>query len=538
MAVRSFWGWGNEGEALKSREINYFARLLGNFIPSGESLKLPPRKEDLKFPKPRFNPPKSFSVQVDYSSLERARHCYGRSFKDVFRGLNNDFTDPPDAVIFPKTKQEVIDTLDYCQKKNFAVNCYGGGSSVVGGVEIDHDLLSNYSGWISMDMTHMNNLVSLDKFSRSANFQGGILGPALEKKLKRHNLTLRHFPQSFEFSSLGGWIATRAGGHFATGPTHIDDLLEALEVVTPIGTTVTRRLPASGAATDENRLWLGSEGILGIITSAWVKVQPRPTFVAKADIAFDDFKQGIACLKEIAQSGLNPTNCRLLDPVEAFINRVSASNKAILLLGFESYDHEINFLFDRGKEICRSYSGELISESLITKDQINSPVISDSAAESWKASFIKAPYVRDALIRIGLIVETFETAVTWDGFDKLYFNVIDQINREIKKHLNGNGWVTCRITHAYPNGLAPYFSVIASGRSGSQISQWNEIKRIASETLNKYNGTITHHHAVGKDHREGYYGEKSEIYIGYLKNAKKYFDPESILSPGNVLKLP
>ncbi len=536
--VRSFWGWGYKQDELKKAEIKKLSNMLSGFVGIDGKLQDAPKVEDLKLPHPKIKLPKSLESLADNFLAQRAQHSYGRSFKDVVRGLNNSFDGAPDAVVFPKTENDVINILEFSEKKNIAVVCYGGGSSVVGGVEMDSDYKQNYSGWISLDMSYMNALSEIDTYSRSAKFQTGILGPQLETKLKKYGLTLRHFPQSFEFSSLGGWIATRAGGHFAMGPTHIDDLLESVEVITPSGKTVSRRLPASGAGPDENRLWLGSEGILGIITSAYVKVQPRPIYVAKADILFESFKEGITCLKEIAQSGLNPSNCRLLDPLEALINGVSSKNKAVLLLGFESYNNPVNFLYEEAKKICLRNKGTLASELITIRGNSESDSSNkSSAAELWKASFIKAPYIRDALVRLGLIVETFETAVTWNNFDELYENVISGVQRNISKSLKNLGWITCRITHAYQNGLAPYFSVIAKGDQGSQISQWNEIKLIANETVVKYNGTVTHHHAVGKDHREAFAKEKSSLYLDYLKAAKTYFDPQTILNPGTLIKI-
>ena len=535
--VRSFWGWGYKQDELKKAEIKKLSNMLSGFVGIDGKLQDAPKVEDLKLPHPKIKLPKSLESLADNSLAQRAQHSYGRSFKDVVRGLNNSFDGAPDAVVFPKTENDVINILEFSEKKNIAVVCYGGGSSVVGGVEMDSDYKQNYSGWISLDMSYMNALSEIDTYSRSAKFQTGILGPQLETKLKKYGLTLRHFPQSFEFSSLGGWIATRAGGHFAMGPTHIDDLLESVEVITPSGKTVSRRLPASGAGPDENRLWLGSEGILGIITSAYVKVQPRPIYVAKADILFESFKEGITCLKEIAQSGLNPSNCRLLDPLEALINGVSSKNKAVLLLGFESYNNPVNFLYEEAKKICLRNKGTLASELITIRGNSESDSSNkSSAAELWKASFIKAPYIRDALVRLGLIVETFETAVTWNNFDELYENVISGVQRNISKSLKNLGWITCRITHAYQNGLAPYFSVIAKGDQGSQISKWNEIKLIANETVVKYNGTVTHHHAVGKDHREAFAKEKSSLYLDYLKAANPYFDPQTILNPGTLIK--
>src|SRR5699024_770588 len=233
---------------------------------------------------------------------------------------------------------------------------YGGGSSVVGGVEPRLD--GDYAGAISLDLGELSGVLEIDRTSRAARIQAGTFGPALENYLRPHGLSLRHFPQSFEFSTLGGWLATRSGGHYATGNTHIDDMVESLRVVTPSGTSQSRRLPASGAGPAPDRLFLGSEGTLGIITEAWMRLQDRPHWRASASVRFDDYDAAVNATGVIVQSGLEPANRRLLDAAVALISAVVSSLGGVLVLGFESADHPEHTSKGRAVEVCRDYGGE------------------------------------------------------------------------------------------------------------------------------------------------------------------------------------
>jgi alkyldihydroxyacetonephosphate synthase len=247
----------------------------------------------------------------------------------------------------------------------------------------------------------------IDAISRAARIQAGAYGPALEDQLRPHGVTLRHFPQSFAYSTLGGWLATRAGGHFATLYTHIDDLTESLRVVTPVGVSESRRLPGSGAGPSPDRLFLGSEGTLGVITEAWMRLQDRPRWRVTASIAFTNFTAAVTATRAIAQSGLYLTNCRLLDPVEAFLNAAAPVAGGLLIVLFESADHPIDAWLARALEIATEHGGTV--ESTRTRDEQ-----AQDSAGVWRSSFLRMPYQRDALARRSMIVETFETACTWD----------------------------------------------------------------------------------------------------------------------------
>jgi alkyldihydroxyacetonephosphate synthase len=337
-------------------------------------------------------------------------------------------------------------------------------------------------------------------------------------------LTLRHFPQSFAHSTLGGWLATRAGGHFATLYTHIDDLTESLRVVTPVGISESRRLPASGAGPSPDRLFLGSEGTLGVITEAWLRLQERPRWRASATVEFEDFGQAVAAARTIAQAGLYPANCRLLDPAEAFLNAGAAVRGGLLVLAFESADHPVDAWLARALEITADHGGR----ARVNDDSPGRP------AESWRSAFLRMPYQRDVLARRSMIVETFETACTWSAFDALHAAVTASAQRALAE-VGGGGVLTCRFTHVYPDGPAPYYGVYAAGRWGSTLAQWDEIKAAVSEAIVAAGGTITHHHAVGRDHRPWYERQRPAPFAAALRAAKAALDPAGILNPGVLL---
>src|SRR5204863_4531075 len=332
----------------------------------------------------------------------------------------------------------------------------------------------------------------VDRTSRAARVQAGIYGPALEDALRPHGLTLRHFPQSFEFSTLGGWVATRSGGHYATLHTHIDDFVESIRAVTPRGVWESRRLPGSGAGPSPDRALLGSEGTLGVITEAWMRLQDRPTFRASATARFSTFTGGVEAARAIAQSGLHPANCRLLDPLEAELTGTDDQGDTLLLLAFESADHPLDASIRRAVECALDYGARVDDDSIVIRSDEGTGA-RDGAAGSWRNAFVRAPYTRDALVAMGMISETFETACTWSGFDVLYDAVSTAVLDTAEAAGATPAVMTCRFTHVYPDGPAPYFTVLAMGQDGEQLAQWEALKAAAADALIRTGGTITHH---------------------------------------------
>lgn len=497
----------------------------------------PPKENELNLTSTRIEVPASLSDICRNTPRDRATHHYGASYRDVVRAFRREFPNPPDWVAYPRDENDIKSLLDWCGDRMIAAIPFGGGSSVVGGVEMPSLEKGNYKGAISINLSNLRKVLEIDKTSRAALIQAGVLGPDLENQLRPHGLTLRHFPQSFEFSSLGGWIATRSGGHFATVYTHIEDLVESIRAVTPSGVLESRRLPGSGAGPSPDRMFAGSEGILGIITEAWMRLQDRPKFRASAAIMFPEphgFLTGAEAVRAVSQSMLFPTNCRILDKTESANNGVGDGKSAVLILGFESADHPVDDKLKRAVEICRDAGGTIPRDQINTQSGESSSVSREGAAGAWRKAFIEMPYVRDTLVGHSVIVDTFETSITWDKFPAFHQNVTATVERALRK-ICGSGSVSCRFTHVYPDGPAPYYSITAPGTFGSELEQWDEIKAAAAETVIVEGGTITHHHAVGRDHRPWYDRQRPEVFADALRAAKRQVDPGAILNPGVLI---
>ncbi|UUW88073.1 FAD-binding oxidoreductase [Pimelobacter simplex] len=527
---RSWWGWGTEGRQLTAAEADTLAGRVAALLPGHDLTDhAPPDPAAFAVPAPRVTPPAALTALCSADPVDRLGHARGKAFRDVVRNLTGVRGPVPDLVVRPRTEQDVVDVLDWCTSTATPVVPYGGGSSVVGGVE------PRFEGpAVSLDLEHLDQVVEIDTTSRAARIQAGTYGPALEAQLRPHGLTLRHFPQSFEFSTLGGWLATRAGGHFATLATHIDDLTASLRVVTPAGTSESRRLPGSGAGPSPDRMFLGSEGALGVITEAWMRLQLRPTWQRTATVAFTSYDAAVAATRAIAQSSLHPANCRLLDPAEALINAGTAVDGGLLILAFESADHPVDAWLGRALELVADHGGTVLATRDRATDAGDHGATTEAgdASQAWRSAFIRMPYQRDALARRAMVVETFETACTWAAFPDLHAAVTAAATDAIARVCGGQGVVTCRFTHVYPDGPAPYYGVYAGGRWGSTLAQWDEIKAAVSDAIIAHGGTITHHHAVGRDHRPWYDAQRPEPFAQALRAAKTALDPAGVLNPG------
>jgi alkyldihydroxyacetonephosphate synthase len=505
------WGWGTglsgELENVRGRAEALFGKL-SEGRPSAPHV-----------PIARVEIPRTLQAFSTDEAYDRAMHTWGKSYVDRVRGFQGDFSAAPDFVVRPRTEVELETVLEVCEREKLAAIPFGGGTSVVGGVE--PRLGRNHRGAATVDLRAMGRVLEVDGVSCAACIEAGALGPGLEQQLAPHGFTLRHFPQSFEFSTLGGWIATRAGGHFATLYTRIDELVESVRMLTPRGVWQTKRFPSSGAGPNPDRLVCGSEGTLGIITQAWVRIQRKAMHRASASIHFREFDAAVHASREISQSALFPANCRLLDAQEAFLNQVSSDGSSVLILGFESSDHPLDAWLERGLAIAEAAGGRRETASAGRGE----------AAESWRASFLKGPYLQDAMIVLGVLADTFETACTWAAFPALYAQVTEATRAALDR-VCGGGIVTCRLTHVYPDGPAPYFTFLGKAKRGGEVEQWAEVKQAASDALVQAGGTITHHHAVGRTHRPWFDRERSEPFARALRAMKRELDPAGTLNPG------
>jgi alkyldihydroxyacetonephosphate synthase len=492
--------------------------------------------------KARLKAPARLGDLFSDGRYERVSHALGKAYRDVVRGFRGEFENPPDLVAYPRDESEIETVLSWAEAEGAAVIPFGGGTSVVGGIEPR----LGERRVVTMDLRRLDRVLEVDPESLAARIQAGATGPRLEEQLREHGLTLRHFPQSFEYATLGGWIATRAGGHFATLETHIDDLVESVRALTPRGTWESRRLPGSGAGPSPDRMLIGSEGILGAIAEAWVRVRPRPQFKASRGVEFGDFMAAARAVREIAQSGLHPANCRLLDASEAELTGAGDGEANLLILGFESAHHPVDAALDVALEIARSHGGTPNSPPTgrkPTHGEGNRPTDGgdDGAVGAWRGAFLLAPYLRDTFVACGVLSETFETAITWDRFEELHGSVMETARKVVAEVSGapaeglGAPRISCRFTHVYPDGVAPYFTVLAPAVRGGEVEQWDEIKAAVSEVLLDGGGTITHHHAVGRDHRPWYDHQRPAPFAAALRAAKAELDPAGMLNPGVLI---
>ena len=529
---RSHWAWGYEDELLSGAQLRQTAEL----VAAGAGLALPDDLEEpvplarVRLPEPRVAVPARLAAVCSQQAHDRALHAHGMAYRDLIRAFRGQFDHVPDVVARPRSEDDLAELLGWCEEAGLALIPFGGGTSVVGGVE--PRVGGGYAGTVSADLSLLSTVLEADPVSGAALIQAGATGPALNTQLAAHGLTLRHFPQSYEFSTLGGWIATRAGGHFATGPTHIDDLVEAVRAVTPAGVWQSRRLPGSGAGVSPDRMLLGSEGILGVITQAWVRVQRPPAHRAAAAVRFGSLQAGAEAVRAITGSGLTPANCRLLDPAEAALSAGGDGTHALLMLGFESADHEVTGWLDAALKLAARHGGSWDEVRARSGGGGRADGGQDGQDSQWRGAFLRMPYLRNIFPAMGLIAETFESAVTWDRFPAFHERVTAAAAAATREACGRPGTVSCRFAFAYPDGPAPYYTVLAQGRRGEEAGQWDAIKAAVSGAVLAAGGTITHHHAIGRDHRPWYDQQRPAPFAAALRGAKAALDPKGILNPG------
>jgi alkyldihydroxyacetonephosphate synthase len=531
---KKHWGWGWEDQAPSRDELEQAAKGIREGLGFGSEPEEAMPLEEVELRAPRLRAPSGALSDLFTDDLrERVVHSLGKAYRDVVRGFRGEFENPPDLVALPRDESEIEAALGWAEAEGAAVIPFGGGTSVVGGVE---GRLGERP-FVSLDLRRLDRVLEVDATSLAARIQAGATGPGLEDQLREHGLTLRHFPQSFEYSTLGGWVATRAGGHFATLYTHIDDLVESVRAITPRGTWESRRLPGSGAGPSPDRALIGSEGILGVIAEAWVRVRPRPEFRASCGVEFDDFLAAAGAVRAIAQSGLNPANCRLLDALEAATTGAGTGEKNLLILGFESPHHPVEDPMRIAVEIAAEHGGDAGQVRSSGGAGSGGGAGGDSVG-AWRNAFLMAPYLRDTFVACGVLSDTFESSITWDRFEDFHAVAMEVARAKVAEVSDapaegpGSPRVSCRFTHVYPDGPAPYFTVMAPAVRGGEVEQWDEIKAAASEAVIEAGGTITHHHAVGRDHRPWYDRQRPAPFAAALRAAKAELDPHGTLNPG------
>jgi alkyldihydroxyacetonephosphate synthase len=517
MAARlKFYGWGYENTGLSDAERARLFCFVSEKIGVEPRSSPPPRPAEIVLRAPRVAAPAALAGILTVDHYERLLHAYGKSYPETVRAFARDFSNAPDLVALPANESDVAAVLDWASGAKIAVIPFGAGSSVVGGVE--PAVGDTYAGAVSLDLRHLDRVLEVDTTSRAARVQGGTRGPAIEAALKPHGLAIRHYPQSFEFSTLGGWVATRSGGHFATLYTHIDDFVESMRTITPAGAIESRRLPGSGAGPSPDRMMIGSEGALGVIVEAWMRLQGRPRFRGGAVFGFPDLFAVAKAVRAVSQAGLYPSNLRVIDNDEAGAYGVNAFEESLLVLAFESPDHPVDAWMARAVELLQDHGGRRHAD--------------EDAAQRWRTAFIRMPYGRELTVPMGVIGDTFETAITWDRFEGFHSAVRAATKEALREATGHAGTVSTRFTHVYPDGPAVYYTFNVRGTPGRLIDEWRHIKARASDALMAAGGTITHHHAVGRAHMEWYREQRPSLFGKALEAAKRALDPAGIMNPG------
>jgi alkyldihydroxyacetonephosphate synthase len=524
---KKFYAWGYADEGLTAAEIrSWEAEIARHYHLSGFDVSPPPLADEISLRPPRVAVPAALQPIVRTDHLTRLEHSYGKAWFDACRMFMRSVPNPPDAVAFPETEQHIAHVLDWCAQSGAKVIPYGGGSSVVKGIEPTEA----FDKVVTLSMRHMDKVLEVDAVSQAARIQGGVYGPHLEDQLRNTPFTMRHYMQAYQCSTLGGWIATRSGGHYATLYTHIDDFVESTRVVTPAGTLETRRLPGSGAGPSPDRMILGSEGILGIVTEAWVRLRKKPRFRAATSVRFSSFHAGADAVRGITQTGLYPANCRLLEAREALPDMSWQNEEAVLVLAFESADHPLEAWMSRALKICRDCGGTADTAALEDENAHRA-----GAAGAWRNRFIRAPYYTEHAVARGLLSTTFETAITWERFHDFHAT-ITKVSRDAIKQVTGqDGTVTCRFTHVYPDGPCLYFTLGGILDKRAMLEQCMAILTTCMTATVEHGGTTTHHHAVGRFHRPFYDKQRPELFARALRAAKRELDPKGMMNPGVLI---
>jgi alkyldihydroxyacetonephosphate synthase len=466
---------------------------------------------------------------------ERVAHAAGRSYPDLVRLRTGRLEGAPDAVVAPPDAAGVAAVLEVCADEGVAVVPFGGGTSVVGGVAPDR---GPFDAAIALDLRRLDGLVSVDAHSLTAVLQGGVRLPAAESMLAAHGLTLGHFPQSFEYATVGGCVATRSAGQASSGYGRIDDLVLGLECVAPAGTVALEPLPASAAGPQLRELLVGSEGALGVITEAALRVVPRPAHRLYVGAFFHDFWEGAEAFRVLAQHDAAPDVARLSDEAETRLS--------LAMAGGEGLRHRIGreYLRARGYAegciaICgwEGERGEVARRSRRTLKLLRAAGalrVGRSPGEAWLRSRYEGPYLRDDLLGRGVMVETLETAAQWSRLADVYRGVGDALRTALERD-GAPVIVTCHVSHLYESGASLYFTFMTRQREGEELEQWRAAKHAATDALVAAGGTLTHHHAVGRDHAPWLRAEVGDLGVALLRAAKAELDPQGIMNPGKLL---
>jgi alkyldihydroxyacetonephosphate synthase len=530
-----WWGWGDSDRRVQlgADGLAMLRSELGDAEPaeraSLEEVIVPPPR-----PLPREIAEAVGPAAVLTAREHRVRRAAGRSYPDLVRLRAGKLERAPDAIVLPGSAGEVARVLEICSREGIAVVPFGGGTSVVGGVE---PLRGHFDGLVSLDLRRLRG-VAVDRRSLTATLGPGLRGPEAEYALAAEGVTLGHFPQSFEYATIGGFAATRSAGQASSGYGRFDDLVTSVSLTAPEGELRTLQTPHSAAGPALRELVLGSEGTLGVITVVSARVRPAPARRLYEGWMAADFQSGVEIVRSLAQADLLPDVVRLSDEAETRISLALSGTggaKRALLSGYLRLRRRA-----RGCLIICGWEGEpeaverrraLAGQGLVAGGGV---ALGQGPGNAWERSRYEGPYLRDELLDLGYMAETLETAHTWSRLGELYDGVRAAIGAALVAG-GTPGIVMCHLSHAYPDGASLYFTFIARRRPGEELEQWRDVKSAASQAIVASGGTITHHHAVGRDHAPYMRAEIGELGLETLRAVKERLDPAGIMNPGKLL---
>ncbi len=530
-----WWGWGDP-EVRTPLPESALAILRDELGPGEPSPRV--ELEEVALPEPRPLPPAVIAAAGEPGTLaaheQRLRRAAGKSYPDLIRVRSGRPGGAPDAVLVPGSADQVAAILAACAETGTAVVPFGGGTSVVGGVAPE---AGPHERVVALDLRRLRR-VEVDERSLTATLGPGLRGPEAEAALGSHGLTLGHFPQSFEYATIGGFAATRSAGQASSGYGRFDELVTALEMVTPVGALRTLATPHTAAGPALRELALGSEGTLGVITDVTVRVRPAPRARRFEGWFARDFETGCEAVRALAQADALPDVTRVSDEEETRVNLMlsgtggaaqallraylrvrGVAGGAMLILGWEGAREDV--------ERRRALTARLLRAHGVVS-------LGAAPGRAWERSRFSGPYLRDELLDHGYLVETLETAHTWSHHQQLYRAVRDALTAALREG-GTPPIVFCHLSHAYRDGASLYFTFLARARAGAELEQWAAAKRAASEAITAAGGTITHHHAVGRDHAPYMDAEVGAVGLEALRALKERLDPAGIMNPGKLL---
>lgn len=533
--MMKWWGWGDEERRLElgPGPLAMLRDRVGEPQPARRA-----ELEQVAMPAPRSLPGELTRAVNEASVLtaheHRVRRAAGRSYPDLIRLRDGRLSAAPDAVVMPGSPEQVAAVLDVCSREGIAVVPFGGGTSVVGGVE---PLTGDHRAVISLDLRRIRHCEP-DPVALTARLGPGLRGPEAEAALAEHGLTLGHFPQSFEYATVGGFAATRSAGQASAGYGRFDELVTSVAMVAPAGELRTLETPHSAAGPSLRELIVGSEGALGVICDVTARVRPRPERRLYEGWIAPDFGSGSETVRALAQAGALPDVTRLSDAEETSVSLALAGASGprrallgaylalrrrrggcMLILGWEGGYEDV--------ERRRALAARLLREG-------GAVSLGRRPGAAWERGRFQGPYLRDELLDLGYLVETLETSHTWSRYGELY----EAVGTAIGDALAGQGTpglVMCHLSHAYRDGASLYYTFIARRRAGAELEQWRAVKEAACEAIVAHGGTITHHHAVGTDHAPYMGAEVGELGLRALGALKRELDPAGVMNPGKLL---